>query len=259
MRHTVRGLAAAGLLAGLCGLPVGPAGAIVIDSFNDGTLTIAAPGFDTVNGSGILGGERDMVASLWTGSFSSNAGSSGSLQISAVSSQFNSVPEYDIRYDGDDDSTNNNNFTGLNGADLTDGGASSAVRVRLIRSTTDVVLDFQFSEQKTPGENTFANLQIVLPAVSVPTDFFLPFADFVNPGCNFCTDTSPADFSNVGWIEVSLFPTSQTPFSLAIDFIDTVLDPTAVPEPAALGLFFAGLAGLGLRRRQSLSGAPGGK
>jgi hypothetical protein len=229
-----------------------PAQALVIDDFNDGTLILSTPAFDTVDGSGIVGGERDMVGSFWLGSFSSNAAGNGLLQITAAAPEFDTVPGYNVRYDGDDNTTANN-FIGLNGVDLTDSGASNAIRIRVVRSTTEIEIQFEVSEQKTPGDNTFAQFQIVLPVVDLPTDFLLPFADFDNPGCGFCDDTSPLSFDNIDWMEVSIYPTTQTPFTLGIDFIDTVA--AAVPAPSTLATLGLGLGIVGItdaRRRRRL-------
>lgn len=232
-----------------------PAQALVIDDFNDGTLLISTPGFDVVDGSGIVGGERDMTGSFWIGTFSSNGGGNGFLFMEAVTPDIpNTLPDYDIRYDGDDNSATSTDFTALNGVDLTDGGASNAVHIRVMANEIPMRFLINLGEEKPANQGqlqsmTFTDESFIVPTLLTPADFYLPFAGFLNPGCLICVDTSPLDFSQVDYIRVSInAQTAQSFKFMTIDIIDTALAP-AVPEPSVALLFMsAGILVLARRR-----------
>lgn len=236
------------ILAAVAAFAALPAHAIVIDDYEDGTLVFAAPGLGFVDGAGIVGGERDLSAGSGSpaagGQFSSNLGGNGLLLIEQRIPANELSHSFNVVYDGNDDNAVNLPFVAnLMKVDLTDGGASDAIRVRVVLNTTEMRFDVTLGEQKPANassmvDTTFAGYSLVVPVVVVPTDFYLRFADFGNPGCNinFCVDTSPLDFTQVDYIGIEIFPPLilATPAHefMSIDIVDTVAAP--VPEPSTL-------------------------
>ena len=242
------------LAAALATLASPPARALIIDNFNNGTLILTGPSFNVVDGAGIVGGERDMTFSFWTGKFASNETGNGLLFLAADTAvNANAGPNYGVRYDGNDNSATSTNFTGLNKVDLTDGGASNAVRVRVAESDTDMFFRITLGEAKAGNQGqlqtmTFADELLTIPSVSAPTDFYLPFANFTNPGCLICVDTSPLDFAQVDYIELDIFHSISSFKVFSLDIIDMALAPVGVPEPATALLLAPALLFFARRR-----------
>ncbi|MCL4801044.1 MAG: hypothetical protein KJ025_15735 [Burkholderiales bacterium] len=245
-------LAAAAAFAAL------PAHALVIDDFEDGTLFFATPGSGVVDGAGIVGGERDMSGGgsfAVTGFFSSNLGGNGLLVMEQRIPAFEPPHSFNAVYDGNDDNPAALPFVAdLNKVDLTDGGASDAIRIRVVENSTEMRLDVTLGEQKPANqgsqtETTFAGYSLVVPVVLAPTDFYLLFADFANPGCNslFCVDTSPLDFTQVDYIGLEFFrtliPSAPAFDTMSVEIVDTASVP--VPEPSTGLLLTAAILILG--------------
>jgi hypothetical protein len=221
----------------------------LIDNFNTGVLVLTDGGFGSADGVGIVGGERDMqTGPNITGEFSSNKAGNGHLIMDFASGPL-AAAFFDIVYDGNDNSPLQD-FTGLNGVDFTDGGASDAIRVRLIESTIALHVEITV-QQQVNGEHWFLQHTIDVGPVATPTDVFFPFDDFAL-SCSFC---GTASFASIDWMKIRFFPVNATgtPFQASVDFIHTqtmVPDgPREVPAPPVLPLLVGGLACLGLQRR----------
>lgn len=244
----VRGLAAciAVALSGLC--TPRPAQAALIDNFNTGVLVITDGGSGFASGVGIIGGQRDMDTGInTTGEFSSNKAGNGLLFMDFVSGPL-AAAYFDVVYDGNDNSLQED-FTGLNGADFTDGGTSNAIRVRLVEATTALHVQITV-QQQVNGEHWFLQHTIDVGPVAVPTDVFFPFDDFAL-ACTFC---GTASFSSIDWMKIRFFPVNATgePFQASVDFIQTQAmipdGPRDVPAPPVLPLLLGGVAWLGIQR-----------
>jgi hypothetical protein len=232
---------------GLCA-PL-PAQAALIDDFNTGVLVISDGGLGFAAGVGIVGGEREMQSGVnTTGEFSSNKAGNGLLIMTFASGPV-AATFFDIVYDGADNSALQD-FTGLNGADFTDGGTSDAIRVRLVESTIALHVEITV-QQQVNGENWFLQHTIDVGPVAAPTDVFFPFADFTL-SCSFC---GTASFSSIDWMKVRFFPVNATgaPFQASVDFIQTQTmipdGPRDVPAPPVLPLLAGGVVWLGIQRR----------
>jgi hypothetical protein len=223
-------LAAAALL-----LSVPAAQALTIDDFSvDQAGFIAPGGGPTVFQGGVpagLGGSRELMLSRFSGA--------GSLEFTSDSGLGNfgfgpnvagqSSLTYDGTLDGliDDD--------GL-GADLTDGGSSTLLRI-VLRS--DVAGPLSIEILSAGGNTSLA--AIVTPGLGLTAGFttvLIPFASFA------VTGGAGADFADVGAIRVTATSTNIG-HDLQIDRIDTVPEPTTA---ALLGLGLALTASVSRRR-----------
>ena len=196
-----------------------PAAAVTIDSFTTNQAAVAdPPGGSTVatGGADIVGTRRNLTSDLLplavgpsgTGPISSNV-SGGAWVTTITATTPDSRGEAYATWDGDA-VAGNLNVTGLGGQNLTAGGHNTLrIRVNSASAGTDIVVDVYSSS--TAASRGFLRIP---SAIAAATDLFLTFQyDFV------ATAASPADFSNVGAIEMRV---RGTEISASIDIVDTV-------------------------------------
>ncbi len=214
------------------------ANAVIIDDFSVDQMvmaTSASTDASAVNGAGIIGGERELIARnvVGSGALSEvvNMTTEGKLDFSL---DVDTIGQGKIVYDGDDNpdgsiSDSSPNRTGLGGIDFTaDGHTALALGV--------CIADFPFEviyRVWDMDENDSSYTLAIPGGIFADTEFLVPFSDF----------TGSADFSNIGAVKVLINPMFGNT-DLQLDYIRT-----DVPTPGALAL--AGAAGLlGARRRR---------
>lgn len=212
---------------------------ILIDSFETTQTCLAnsaSPNVsNTVNGAGIIGSEREMFADWIMGANDvqeiANSSNDGYLNFNLGA---DTAGMGKIVWDGPDNNTGVFDPTGLGGVDLTDGGVDSQLTVRIVFDDLPISLRFRvYSDAANYSEYYLMAPGGIFGAIDVP----IPYASFNVAG------GAGADFTNVGAIELGLFP-DMAATDVQIDFIQT-----DVPSPAPLAL--AGLAGLaGAKRRR---------
>lgn len=124
-----RALRAGTWMVALSVLVTGAAAGTVIDTFETAQAEISAPepgpSSSSVNGAGILGGDRDLALERLTGAdFAAAEVVGGVLEMADGSSR----ARLEVTYDSDSD-PGTLDPVGLGGVDLTDGGAATALRV----------------------------------------------------------------------------------------------------------------------------------
>ena len=168
-------------------------GAVLIDNFSTTQSLITTPGTSGVStGTNTIGGARVILTTSGTAnglSVQVNQAGSGYLRAIAVAGAAGSL---NVSYSGGTDGTISNN-PGLGGADLTEGGASNAVRI-LVRGTSAVALNILIHTTQTDH----ARITISTPSAGVA----VPFTEIVIPFSSFLQFGAGADFSNVAYIIV---------------------------------------------------------
>jgi len=238
-----------------------PASAVVIDSFNYGSVALIAPGGGQYDGAGIVGGERDIeTASFVNGNVLIDVFDSNQLAITSFSGKSN-LGLYNFVYDGND-SLPSNDFDGLGSVDFTDGGASNALRFRVLSSSAPLRIRVNFSKTvanaPTPAEQYAGAKGVIdIGPITTATDVYIPYASLANPSNIF---TDPIDFTDIDWFRWSVNELTNSGFATTIDFVDTAYysptqtpeDPVDIPTPGTLSLALAGIlaARLGIGRRR---------
>ena len=234
MRFTVRLLSIPLILAALCVITIlslSPtiAASDSIDSFETSqtSLTLTLTGTTTTSstapasppGTGILGGERDIIIQR-TGPAGPTleAGVSGGVffygHSPGVTTGF-----AQIQWDGADGDPNNLDTTGLGGVDLTVGGSQDSFILSISNDLATTVTIEVFT-----GSGT-ATFSLDLPDFQFTLqDYTIPFSSFSGGG----------DFTDVGAVTITI--NSNTPLDLQIDTFGTTgppptATPTATPTP----------------------------
>jgi len=170
----------------------------------------------STQGSGILGGERDLSLTAETGPDGRVLTAGVSLSQWDVSTPNGASGFAVMQYDGIDGSTTLNP-TGLGGEDFTSLGADG------LRATiqTDIDTEYTFTIYDTSGGQ--GDFIITVPgAIDLLTDYSIPFAGF----------TGNADFSSIGAIEIliELFENVDSTISL-VGVEGTNIVPVPSPNP----------------------------
>jgi hypothetical protein len=180
------------------------------------------------------------------------------LAFAANNILFGSPSSYSVflRYDGDNGGLGD--FGGLGAVDVSDGGTSDAVRIRVLHATVPFFANVSFASPSTgPFEFNFyesffhfGSVPPNVPVTSVPVDIVIPFTQLF--GSVF---SDPFDPTTISWISVIFETVHNDPtLLLQIDFIDTFdstppdRDPSGVPLPGTALLVSVGLAAFTWRR-----------
>lgn len=189
---------------------------VLIDSFS--TPQSAPGGVDTRNvadGSGIIGGERDIISYL---TLSANGTVANQLLIAYPNGLFTGLAGTDITYDGPDHDPSSSYYGGLGSVDLTQ-GVNDRLRfdITSIANTSATLL----ITLRSPYHGS--SVQVNLP--HRPGIFDVPFASFQQEGFM----QYPVNFRNVGYIDFDFVMGSGD--SVVMDSVIAT-----VPEPAVLTL-----------------------
>ena len=211
---------------------------ILIDSFETTqscTANMASPSdASALAGPGIIGGEREMFADWMMGANDvqeiANSSSDGLLSFSLGA---DTAGMGKLIWDGPDNSTAVFNPLGLGGVDLTDGGVDDRLVVAVVFDDLPASLRFRVYSDAA----NYSQYYLMLPGgIFGAVSLEIPYAAFATVA------GSGADFSNVGAIELGIFPDMEAT-DISIDSIETA------PTPGSLAL--AGVVGiLGLKRRR---------
>jgi len=172
-----------------------------IDDFNDAVAqsvtgdSVTPTDSDASDHAGALGGERDLIVTLTSGglgesvTFDSQAGrlmfdSSGSAQ-----------GEFTAIYDGDDDDATTIDFAGLASDDLTDGGASTGLQIRVRADQANATVRVRVYTDAT----NYSDASFTIPGTNTDTDVVF---DYVTDFAVGAGAAGAATFTNVGAIEV---------------------------------------------------------
>lgn len=226
---------------------VASASPILIDDFGTSQSIVVTGGLGPASNDGgvaasAIGGARyarlSRVSGYGTDSLTANGGGFGLLDLSTAAADTASAK---LIYDGGTD--NILTPTGLGGVDLSSGNTNDLIEV-LARS--DLVAPLMVTVY-TDADN-YSTAVVNLPGLGFGSTAFtaldLPFSSFLPDS------GTGADFHDVGAVAVSIFGANTPSLDAQLDSIYAAGVP--VPEPPALLLMFAGLAGLaalGRRRR----------
>jgi len=213
----------------------------LIDSFETGQSLAASSGtpvdsstVDTA-GTDIIGGERDTVVEWLAGDNVTFNVNSGTARLN-FSLDTDTNGTFLITWDGDDSDASSDDYTGLGGVDLTDGGASDRMRLDVLFDDLPVDL---LVRVWTDADNASEVVYSLGGTITSSTFFDELFTSFTQVSGT----SGPADFSNVGMIQLG-FASVPTATDLTINSIHTV------PEPGSFALIGLGLAGVATFRRR---------
>ncbi len=215
--------------------------ALIIDTFETPQSLMAASFMtsdsSSVVGADILGDERDAVVTWISGPVFAEldivSGGGGLLSFSLGAKTMGSTS---LTWDGNDSNASGDDFTGLGGVDLTDGGTANAFEVDVLFDdlAVDVVITVLTDATKASAAT------IPLPGgITSSTDFSALFASFTP------TIGGGADFTDVGMIRVEV-AAALAATDVLIDSIRTV----DIPEPSTMLLASFALVGLVAMRRR---------
>lgn len=220
-------------------------------------ITSGVGGSVTTAGLDILGTNRDMFVSLigngGVGTRDVTMAVGGGVLDFSVDTLAQGRGQ--IQWDGVTDQTAAIDYTGLGGADLTEGGTLNAFALDILFSDGG----FNFEVTAYSSATSWTSISFVSTAHAVPTTTTIPFAAFMNPALCGVPNPAPgvllvscgatlADLSNLGALVVDLDRFGgTTSIDLTLDNVRTV------PEPGVLALMGMGLlaAGFAGRRRKS--------
>lgn len=214
-------------------------GSVLIDSFEQYQFVEAPPGSsasDETSGAGILGGERDVVASADPG-----FGSTVVVVDEFGSDLLGFEQGWDkgaatITWDGNDSSILLDP-TGLGGVDLTESGLADALALDVAFIDSDVMLILTVH---TDAGNA-SRASVLLPGATPAGPFIFPFTSFLT------LSGGGADFANVGAIALSISGSIGTDFR--VDEFTTV-QATPVPQPETFLLTAMGVIWIAGSRRK---------
>ena len=214
----------------------GEARAFLVDDFSaDQTLLLFSPGGNLASsaaGGGIAGLERDLELNRTSGTGITMVASGGALAYTHIGI---AAGDGTMVWDGVD-GLPAIDHTGLGGADFTDAGLSNEFAVVFLAS--DFVANGLTFTVYTDATN-FSSLTADLPAAA--GTLILPFASFVQGG------VGPADFANVGALEVFIDGSAPSTINISLDTIQTVS-----PEPSTFALLMGSLTVLAVARRRRM-------
>ncbi len=224
------------------------ASAQVIDTFDVAqTLNVQISGptsdFDFASGGGILGMERDVELTLNSTLGDADIEINGTPQPSRLAMDVgpSSMATGKVTWDGIDMAPAVNT-TGLGSQDLTLFGDRLALEV----ASNQLAQDVKFTVWS--DANNVSEFTLSLPAmINTPQVFEVPFANFAMVP----TATGPADFSDVGAVQMEI--DALVPNDLAFDLLEIRRPngPNAIPEPTTMVLLLLsgfGFAMFGWRR-----------
>ncbi|MFZ2449955.1 MAG: PEP-CTERM sorting domain-containing protein [Methylovulum miyakonense] len=228
MNRKFKTLSASLLLAGTLGL-ANQAHALNIDSFDTTTQFLASP--VAVAGSQLaapeaIGGFRKLDIQSTTGFTTIAANTGPNFGALTVSNNTNVISTTSVLW-------NHNNGTngGLNGVDLTDGGASTALLLGI--SSIDVgLVSIKFDIKDTGSD--IASLTLSGLNVGLQTFLFSSFSNY-----------AAVDFTQIQRIQMTIIAGISS--DLALDLVETNRE---LPEPSSLVLMGLGLAGLSCFRKR---------
>jgi hypothetical protein len=238
-------------------------------AYADGVSSQAGGLSDTT----ILGGYRDLWVTALNGAVNDTFDPSNNLVskigVSAAgylnfSNDVGVTGVGEVQWDGGSDAADASviNYTGLAGADITDGGNLSSFQLTTIFS--DLGYTFEVTIYSNATNWTKFNFNATAVGIGDPLHVsYIPFAAFTNdalcgsygvaPGVNNITcNGSGADLTNVGAIvaRINAGTPGYAPYGIAALPSTTSIDlrlssVTTVPEPATLGLLGLGLLSMG--------------
>ena len=201
--------------------------ALMIDSFETPQAleaTSSTPSVSSsVDGTGILGNERDVVVSKSSGPVNAKfeIAPSGTHWLSFGLGPATKGTAH-LTWDGSDNNPLNDVFTGLGGIDLTDDNTSNALTVDVLFADLNVDL----SVRVWTDANNASSAVLSLPGGTTSlTDVSVLFSAFST------THGAGADFSNAGMVELAVNPTNA-----ATDILVDNIYTEFVPEPSSLVL-----------------------
>src|SRR5262245_33809701 len=172
-----------------------------IDDFNNAMAqtiagTNAVPtASDASDHAGALGGERDLFVQLTSG----GPGESVTLDSPVGRLMFDSTGstqgEFTAVYDGNDNDATTTAFTGLGGKDLTDAGASTALKLSVRADQANATLRVRLFTDATH----YSDASFTIPVSVTDTDVVLDYVSDFGVGAGAA---GAATFTNIGAIEV---------------------------------------------------------
>lgn len=213
----------------------------------------------SVNGADILGGNRDMFVSLIGNGGSSTRDVTMAVNAGVLDFSVDTLAQGrgQIQWDGALNTDETIDYTGLGGADLTDGGTLNSFALDIVFSDGG----FNFEVTAYTDATNWTRISFVSNQHLSPTTTFIPFSAFqtaalcgsVNPAPGVlsitCGTDGVADLSNLGALVVDLDRFGgSTSIDLTLDNVRTVPEP-GVLALVGIGLLAAGFAGR--RRKQA--------
>ncbi|MGA9348811.1 MAG: GEVED domain-containing protein [Anaerolineae bacterium] len=180
------------------------------------TVTSSSPTASNAGGDSegtILGGERDAVLNFASGgaAIELHINDYGVDQLIYAASPL-AKGTAEIAWDGNDNDATGLDYTGLNGADLTDGGTKDGFHIRVVEADKDFDLELTvYTNSSDYSEYTVAETDnINEPGKS----YFVRFGDFTDVG-------NGASWNNVGAVVLFIDGDKETGLDLVIEFTET--------------------------------------